>query len=193
MTTPDELDRSDMERLAKGGDAALNSLMDRHAEKLFHYLVRQLGNAQDAEDLAQESFVRVYQNRARFDPAQKFTTWLYTIATNLGRDRLRYRARHPTVSLQTEDETESPLESHLPAETPGPREQLEQRETAEAVRRALAILPEELRTPLILSEYEGLSHADIAQILRCTSKAVETRLYRARNKLRQTLAPGAEL
>src|SRR5437667_228279 len=81
----------------KGGDSALSSLMERHAEKLFHYLVRQLGNEQDAEDLGQESFVRVFQHRARFDPAQKFTTWLYTIATNLSRDRLRYRARHPNV------------------------------------------------------------------------------------------------
>jgi len=97
MTTLDDLDRSDMERLCKGGDSALNSLMDRHAEKLFHYLLRQLGNEQDAEDVAQESFVRVYQNRARFDPARKFSTWLYTIATNLSRDRLRYRARHPNL------------------------------------------------------------------------------------------------
>ena len=106
MTTPDDLDRSDMARLCNGGDSGLNSLMERHAEKLFHYLVRQLGNEQDAEDLGQESFVRVYQHRARFDPAQKFTTWLYTIATNLSRDRLRYRARHPNVSLEAEAEND---------------------------------------------------------------------------------------
>src|SRR4051794_15227631 len=187
MTTPDDLDRSDMERLCKGGDSGLNSLMERHAERLFHYLVRQLGNEQDAEDLAQESFVRVYQNRARFDPAHKFTTWLYTIATNLSRDRLRYRARHPNVSLEAEAENDSALENHLPTQAPDPHERLEQSETAEAVRRAIALLPEELRTPLILSTYENLSHAEVAAILNCSAKAVETRLYRARNQLRGML------
>ena len=82
----DEQDRSAMARLAAGEDEALNELMARHAERLFRYLLRLLQNETEAADLAQESFVRVYQNRARFVARHKFTTWLYAIATNLARD-----------------------------------------------------------------------------------------------------------
>ena len=96
----DALDASDMLRLAQGHDAALNELMQRHADKLFHYLVRQLQNETDAADLAQETFVRVYKHRAKFDSQQKFSTWLYSIASNLARDRLRWRKRHPQTSLE---------------------------------------------------------------------------------------------
>ena len=87
----DELDRADMAQLASGHDAALNDLMERHAGKLFNYLIRCLQNEEDAADAAQESFVRVYQNRAIFDPNQRFSTWLYVIATNLVKDRYRHR------------------------------------------------------------------------------------------------------
>jgi RNA polymerase sigma-70 factor (ECF subfamily) len=95
----DERDRADMIRLAAGHDATLNDLMERHAGKLFHYLVRSLQDDEDAADLAQETFIRVFQNRARFNPKQRFSTWLYAIATNLMKDRYRHRARHPQVSL----------------------------------------------------------------------------------------------
>ena len=180
-----------MERLAKGGDAALNSLMERHGEKLFHYLIRQLGNEADAEDLAQETFVRVYQNCQRFDARQKFTSWLYTIATNLCRDRLRYRSRHPQVSLEAETgESETSLRDTIAEEHPSPAEEAVRAESGEAVRRAIAVLPEELRTSLILFEYEGLSHMEIAAILNCSAKAIETRLYRARKQLRSLLQNG---
>ncbi|HWQ93648.1 MAG TPA: RNA polymerase sigma factor, partial [Clostridia bacterium] len=93
--TSDEQDAQDMVRLAAGHDAALNALMERHGQKMFHYLLRSLQNEEDAADLAQETFVRVYQNRTRFDHKQKFSTWLYAIASNLVRDRFRWRARHP--------------------------------------------------------------------------------------------------
>ena len=193
MTTPDDLDRSDMERLAKGDDSALNALMERHGEKLFHCMIRLLGNEQDAEDLAQETFVRVYQNREKFDARQKFTTWLYTIATNLCRDRLRYRSRHRQVSLEAETgESETSLRDTIAAEHPGPAEQAARAESAEAVRRAIATLPEELRTSFILFEYESQSHAAIAAILNCSAKGVETRLYRARLHLRKILGESHE-
>ena len=184
----DDPDQKDMARLVAGHDAALNELMERHAGKLFHYLVRSLQNEEDAADLAQETFVRVYQNRVKFDAGQKFSTWLYAIATNLVKDRYRYRTRHPQVSLDAENETtgESFRES-VPENNPTPSESLQGAERAEAVRQAVGQLPEELRTPLILSEYEELSHAEIGAILACTPKAVETRIYRARKLLRENL------
>ena len=88
-----------MARLVGGHAASLNELMDRHGERLFHYLVRCLQDDEDAGDLAQETFVRVYQNREKFDARQSFSTWLYAIASNLVRDRYRWRRRHPQVSL----------------------------------------------------------------------------------------------
>jgi RNA polymerase sigma factor (sigma-70 family) len=184
----DDPDQKDMARLVAGHDAALNELMGRHAEKLFHYLVRSLQNEEDAADLAQETFVRVYQNRAKFDASHKFSTWLYVIAANLVKSRYRYRTRHPQVSLDAENETtgESFRES-VPENNPTPSESLQGAERAEAVRQAVGQLPEELRTPLILAEYEELSHAEIGAILGCSAKAVETRIYRARQQLRVSL------
>jgi RNA polymerase sigma-70 factor (ECF subfamily) len=178
-----------MARLADGHDAALNNLMERHAEKLFHYLIRSLQNEDDAADLAQETFAKVYHNRARFDPRQKFTTWLYAVASNLVRDRYRWRTRHPQVSLDAENElTESSLKENLRSEGPGPDEQMQTEECAATVRKAIAALPEELKQPLILAVYQGLPQAEIAEILKCSVKAVETRIYRARQHLRTTLA-----
>ncbi len=178
-----------MARLAAGHDAALNDLMARHAPKLFNYLVRSLQNEEDAADLAQDTFVRVFQNRTKFDKRMKFSTWIYTIATNLVRDRYRHRKRHPQVSLDAENQaTGENFRESVPEQKPTPSESLENAERAEAVRSAVGQLPEELRTPLLLSEYEELSHAEIAEILKCSAKAVETRLYRARNQLREKLA-----
>ena len=178
-----------MARLAAGHGAALNDLMERHAEKLFHYLVRALQNEDDAADLAQETFARVYQNRARFDPRQKFSTWLYAIAGNLVRDRYRWRKRHPQFSLDAAEEaTGNALGETLPDPAPSASETAQKNERAEAVRRAVAALPEALRVPLILAEYEEKSHAEIGQILQCSAKAVEVRIYRARQQLRASLA-----
>ena len=179
-----------MARLAGGHDGALNELMERHGEKLFHYLVRSLQNKDEAEDLAQETFVRVFQNRGRFDRRQKFSTWLYTIASNLVRDRYRWRTRHPQVSLEAQDsETGTGFGDRLADSRSTPSESFQSSERAEAVRRAVAELPEELRQPLILAEWEEKPQVEIATILGCTVKAVETRIYRARKQLREKLQP----
>lgn len=184
----DELDVADMRRLVSGHDAALNDLMQRHGKRLIHYLIRCLQNEDEAADLAQETFARVYQNRAKFDVGQKFSTWLYAIATNLVKDRYRWRSRHPNVSIDVENgQTGGSLRDHLPSRDRTPSESLQAEERADAVRRAVAMLPEELRTPLILAEYEDRSQAEIGGILGCTAKAVELRIYRARQRLRVTL------
>lgn len=178
-----------MAQLAGGHETALNNLMARHAEKLFHYLIRSLQDQDDAADLAQETFVRVFQNRAKFDPSQKFATWLYAIASNLVRDRYRWRSRHPQVSLDAENgQTEATLKDRLPAVECPPDQRLQTEERADAVRKAVAALPEELRQPLVLAVYQGMPQAEIAAILKCSIKAVETRIYRARQQLRACLA-----
>jgi RNA polymerase sigma factor (sigma-70 family) len=185
----DEQDAQAMARLAAGHDAALNDLMERHAKNLFHYLVRSLQDEADAADLAQETFVRVFQNHAKFDPQQKFSTWLYAIASNLVRDRYRWRSRHQQVSLDAENEqSESNLKDDLRVVEPLPDQRVQTEERAALVRQAVAALPDDLKQALILAVYEDLPQAEIATILKCSVKAVETRIYRARQQLRAALA-----
>jgi RNA polymerase sigma-70 factor, ECF subfamily len=182
-------DRQEMSRLADGDETALDRLMERHAQRLYHYLFRLLQNAAEAEDLAQETFVRVFRHAQRFDPAHRFLTWLFAIATNLVRDRARRLARHTTISIDTPlNDTGSTLRDVLPGHEPSPAEHTLRQEQAEAVREAIARLPNDLRIPLVLAEYESLSQAAIAAITGGTPKAVEMRLYRARRLLRQRLA-----
>ena len=186
----DARDRADMERLAAGHDVALNDLMERHATPVFHFLCRMVGNEDDANDLAQETFVRVFRARASFRTGEKFSTWLFTIAANLARNHFRWRSRHPNVSLEAETaESEQTLGSTLPANDPAPNEQALATERAAAVRAAVAELPEDLREAIVLCEWEELSAAEAAVILESTPKAVESRLYRARQILREKLKP----
>jgi RNA polymerase sigma-70 factor (ECF subfamily) len=122
-TETDAQDGADMARLAAGHDAALNDLMERHATPVFHFLCRMLGNEDDANDLAQEAFVRVFRARESFRPDARFSTWLFTIAANLARNQIRWRSRHPNVSLDAElDATDQPLSSTLPSGGMSPTE-----------------------------------------------------------------------
>jgi RNA polymerase sigma-70 factor (ECF subfamily) len=184
----DARDRADMERLAAGHDAALNDLMERHATPVFHFLCRMVGNEDDANDLAQETFVRVFKSRDSYRAEQRFSTWLFTIAANLARNHFRWRSRHPNVSLDAENaETEQTLGSTLPANSPAPNEEALAIERAGAVRMAVKNLPEDLREAMVLCEWEERSVAEAATILEATPKAVESRLYRARQILRERL------
>lgn len=183
-TETDALDQADMARLAAGHDAALNDLMARHATPVFRFLCRMLNNEDDANDLAQETFVRVFQSCGKFDAHKKFSTWLFTIAANLARNQIRWRTRHPNVSLDAEsDSTEHSLATTLPAAVPNPGEQVLSTERATAVRAAVNNLPEDMREAIVLCEWEELSMAEAAVILKATPKAVESRLYRARQML----------
>jgi RNA polymerase sigma factor (sigma-70 family) len=173
--------------LQAGDERALDSLMQRWELPLRSFLYRSCPNSQDAEDLAQEAFVRVYQNRGKFRPGSKFSTWLFSIAVNLNRDRLRRMKVRKRVLLN-----ESALES-IPEDTaggspPGAALSLLQAETAATVRSAVQSLEEPLRSAVLLCEYEELATSEAASILGCSSKAIESRLYRARALLRKSLA-----
>lgn len=184
----DARDREDMERLMAGQDAALNDLMERHATPLFHFLCRMTGNEDDANDLAQETFVRVFKSCKSYRTGQKFSTWLFTIAANLARNHFRWRSRHPNLSLEAENPvTEQSLGSTLPANTPTPKEAVIAGERAQAVRDAVKNLPEEMRAAIVLCEWEERGVTEAAAILETTPKAVESRLYRARRLLRERL------
>jgi RNA polymerase sigma-70 factor (ECF subfamily) len=183
-----EQDRADMERLAEGHDAALNALMERHAGPIYQFLFRMLNDEEDANDLAQETFARVYKHRERYNGG-KFTTWLYTIASNLARNEFRRRGRHPNVSLETEcGEEGGTLGETLRSSEVEPGEEADAAERRRAVRDAVAELPTELKEAVVLCEWEEMSAADAASVLNTTKRAVESRLYRARQRLRERLA-----
>ena len=172
-----------MLRLQEGDDLALNELMTRWQKPLVAFLYRQTGDAEESLDLAQETFVRVYESRHRYKPAGKFSTWLFTIAANLCRNLHRWRARHPTVPMDGPEENPSEL-----PDASTPFDSAHCSEMAALVRTEIQALPFDLRTAILLFEYEEMSHQEIAAVLDCSPKAVETRLYRARNILRQRLS-----
>ena len=184
MTT--DTDEALMDALAAGDDRVLHALMDRWQAPLRGFLYRYTQNDHDAMDLAQETFVRIYQHRARYRRGARFSTWMFQIGLNLARSRARWRRRHPTDSLDGGPET--PDSRLQPAADGNPADDAVHAERAAMVRRAVAELPLDLRAAVVLSEFEDKSHAEIALIARTTAKAVETRLYRARQQLRKALA-----
>ena len=183
---PTDADISAMRRLREGDDLALNEIMDRWQRRLTSYLLRAIGNETVAVDLAQETFVRVYQSREKYQPKGEFSTWLFAIATNLLRQHFRWLKRHPTVSMDSVEPgcDDPPLSAHLPAEDSN---NVERDERARIVKDAVTALPPELREAVLLFEYEDLSHEQISKLAGCSKKAVETRLYRARALLREKL------
>jgi RNA polymerase sigma-70 factor (ECF subfamily) len=170
-----------MAQVQAGDEAALGRLMERWERPVKAVIGRLVGNAAEAEELAQEAFVRLWQRRDRFRPGAEFRPWMLSLALNLARNRLRWWRRRPLVAL----EEWTPLPPAAGADGVGA---LELRERAEAVRAAVAALPLEQREALVLFEYEGLAQAEIAAIAGTTPKAVERRLERARAALRLKLA-----
>lgn len=176
-----------MARLQAGDDRALDALMDRWQMPLRRFIFRSLQNETDALDLAQETFVRVYAHRAKFRRGAKFSTWLFSIALNLCRDGIRRGRVRPVVPLDPEALAAASDRTRATSDH-APDSNLLRAETAQTVRLAVQALPEPLKTAVLLCEYEDLSLAEAAAIAGCSPKAVETRLYRARALLRESLA-----
>jgi RNA polymerase sigma-70 factor (ECF subfamily) len=172
-----------MRRVQQGDETALAALMERWEVPVKTVIARLVLNAAEAGELAQETFVRVWQQREKFRAGAEFRPWVFAIAVNLARNRLRWWRRRPTISLQAWSETEG----RRADERDEGGNTLERAERAAAVRDAIAALPTELREALVLFEYEQLSQAEIAAAVGATPKAVETRIYRAREKLRGAL------
>lgn len=192
MSAKDKSDSDLMVELREGRDGALSELIARWEKPLLSFTFRYTQNPDDSADVVQETFVRVYQNRARFRPNARFSTWLFTIAANLCRNRARWRKRHPTVPLEfsLSDGEEAQGGERWLADEQGqsPDESLASQETARAVKAAINELPHDLKTALLLFQYEEMSYQEIAAVVGCSVKAVETRLYRARHRLKKKLA-----
>ncbi len=193
MPSDPAIDRASLIGLQRGDAAALNRLIERWQRPLLGFACRYVRNAADAQDLVAESFVRLYQKRARLRGDTNVAAWLFTTLTNLCHNHHRWRRRHPTVALDAPaepgDANGSPRTIEgLAAPEAGPDSALARDESVEAVRAAVEALPHELRVTVLLHQYEHLSYREIAAITGCSERGVETRLYRARQQLRRSLA-----
>ena len=177
-----------MVHLAAGDDLALNALMQRWSDRVVSFLYRMTGRHETAVDLAQETFVKLYQARARYRPSSgKFSTWLFTIASNLAKNHARWRARHPEVSLDATDADGASTTLDPASAGLSPDQIAVSHETEAQVHAAILSLPADLRQALLLFTHEQLGYAEIAAMTGCSSKAVETRIYRARQLLKESL------
>lgn len=183
-----------MRRTGAGDEVAFTELVQRHQTRVVGTVARMLGAdaAGDAEDVAQQVFVRVWRSAARYEPTAKFTTWLFTITRNLVFNELRRRKSRPQVSLDhlSDPRGESgarPREAADPA-APSPDERIREAEVQRAIDEAIAELPETQRLALILRRYEDLPYEEIARVLDLTIPSVKSLLFRARNDLRERLS-----
>ena len=183
-------DAACLQALRDGEDSALHQLIARWQRPLFAFAWRYVQNQADARDLVAETFVRLHQQRTRLRPDTRLAAWLFTTLSNLCHNHYRWRLRHPTVSLDAApEETDGPPRAQLPAaEGPLPDAALEHDEACAAVRAAIERLPHDLKTTVLLHHYEHLSYREISAITGCSERGVETRLYRARQRLREELA-----
>jgi len=174
-----------MSRSASGDLRAFETLVERHQTRVIGTIAKMLGDETEAEDLAQQVFLRVWKSCAKYQPTAKFTTWLLTITRNLVFNEMRRRGRATLVSIEPrEDGTELPLA----ATSASPSEEAAGAELQEVIARAIAALPEMQRTALILRRYEEMPYEEIAKVLGTTVPAVKSILFRARDQLRVSLA-----
>src|SRR5262245_23065832 len=179
-----------MLRVRDDDPSAFAEMVDLYTHRLVTVLHHLLGNPEEAEDLAQEVFLRVYRVRKRYRPRAKFSTWLFTIANNLALNALRSRQRKPVVPLNVRDSGPlgpRPAEQlvHDRADQPGDR--LQQQELTVVIRHALEGLNERQRAAVVLNKFEDMNYAEIAEVMGLTTKAVKSLLSRARENLRGAL------
>lgn len=176
-------------RSMAGDHDSFNQLVTRWERPIYALAFRVLGREEDARDICQETFLRAFRAMPGFKGEAKFSSWLYRIALNLCRDWIRRRRRQPVVEVP-EDVDLSDL-----AALQGPSESIEdlvaRRRLSEAVGLAMAQLPEEQRTAIVLKEYHGLTFQEIADLQGCPLSTVKTRLYQGLSQLRRALGPGA--
>ena len=174
-----------------GQDRAFDELVSRYQVRLLNFIYRTVGDRERAEDLVQEVFIRIYRHLHRFDQSKKFSTWAYTIASNLAKNELRNRSRNPLVLFQT-------IKRHWEADhrplqfedsSSRPDDLYRKRHLRELVEQSVSQLPEHHRVVFVLRELEGKTYEEIAEITGCNLGTVKSRLNRARNNFAAIIAP----
>ncbi len=179
-----------MLRVRADDPAAFAELVELFNHRLITVLHHLLGSTEEAEDLAQEVFLRVYRVRKKYRPRAKFSTWLFTIANNLALNTLRSRQRKPVVPLNVRDSGPlgpRPAEQLVKDRLNQPVQHMQQQELAGIVRKALDGLNERQRVAVVLNKFEDMNYAEIAEVMGLTTKGVKSLLSRARDNLRVAL------
>ena len=179
-----------MLRVREDDAQAFAELVELYHHRLVTVMHHLVGNAEEAEDLAQEVFLRVYRGRKKYHPKAKFSTWLFTIANNLALNILRTRQRKPTIPLNVRDSGPlgpRPAEQLVLDRAGQPEDRIEKRELAAVVQQAIETLNERQRIAVVLNKFEDMNYAEIAEVMGLTTKGVKSLLSRARENLRIAL------
>lgn len=181
-----------LKRIKKGDHEAFAALVDKYKQPIMNMLVRIVRDPIEAEDLAQSTFVQAYRAIDKFNFSSRFATWLFTIARNLALNELRRRSRHPADSFEqsaVETEENTFLHQYEDKKSPIPFEHILKDELVKKVEEALAQLPENQRTAIILFQQEDMSYEEIAEVLGCSLSATKSIIHRGRETLKQLLKP----
>jgi RNA polymerase sigma-70 factor (ECF subfamily) len=192
----DLTDEQLMLRVQEGHTASFDHLVERYKDRLFNYLLRLTGNRDDAEEVAQEAFVKAYIHAEKYKTIAKFSTWLYTIATNLVRNRIRSRSRRPKIfSLWSKRGGEGDEETMIDIADTGrtPEDTINDNELGEIINEAIQKIPEKYRTSFVLREINQLSYEEIAAVTGLKLGTVRSRINRARNCFRKVIEPILEM
>jgi RNA polymerase sigma-70 factor, ECF subfamily len=180
-----------MLRVKQGDTAAFTELVEKYKQPVMNLVYRILRDATEAEDLAQVVFVQVYKSANRYKTTARFSTWLFTIARNLCLNEIRRRSRHPAESLDAThpEQDDQPLRQYEDKKTFVPTESILHRELEKKIEEALAELPENQRTAILLCRQEELSYEEIAEVLGCSLSATKSLIHRGRETLKEKLKP----
>lgn len=179
-----------MVRVRDDDPGAFEEMVEKYQHRLVAVLHHVVGNAEEAEDLAQEVFLRIYRARKKYRARSKFSTWLFTIANNLALNALRTKQRKPVVPLHLNDSGPlgpRPAEQLVRDQQHQPAQRIQQQELAGIVRQAVENLNERQRVAVVLNKFEEMNYAEIAEVMGLTTKAVKSLLSRARSNLRTVL------
>ncbi len=180
-----------MMRARDGDDGSFSELVSRYQDRLVSLLTNMVGNAENAEDLAQDVFLRIYKARNGYEPNAKFSTWLFAIAHNVACNSKRSKVRRKEVQMQTAESGVAPTamqEDAVPEKSAlMPTRLFAKKELQDRVQAAMANLNERQRMAVLLHKFEGMSYADIGAALEMTPQAVKSLLSRARDALREQL------
>ena len=180
-----------MLRVKQGDTTAFTALVEKYKQPVMNLAYRLLRDQTEAEDLAQNVFVQVFKSASRYETTAKFSTWLFTIARNLGLNEIRRRSRHPAESLDAThaDDPDQPRHQYEDTKNFSPPDRLLQGELAQKIEEALAGLPEIQRTAIQLCRQDELSYEEIAKVLGCSLSATKSLIHRGRETLKEKLKP----
>ena len=180
-----------MLRVKRGDRAAFAELVEKYKQPVMNLVYRTLHDENEAEDLAQNVFLQVYKSARRYESRAKFSTWLFTIARNLCLNEIRRRSRHPADSIEEShaEHEDQPRQQFEDKRSLAPPEILLHGELAQKIEEALAALPENQRTAILLCRQEELSYEEIAEVLGCSLSATKSLIHRGRETLKKILKP----